>query len=95
MSSPPQQDRPTGRARPRPAHFDTTDPATATPEPGPSDGPPAPGGTVGPVPTVALSTRISVAASTLLTTEARRSGRSKRDLIEHALHATYPGPADA
>lgn len=43
----------------------------------------------GPEPTVQLNSRIAVSVSDLLEQEHARTGRSKRELLEHALRNTY------
>lgn len=89
------QDRPVGRDRAasplQPGRFSDHDPVTApaTPEaPVTAAAAALPPGR-GPVPTVQLNTRISVDTAALLSAEALRTGRSKRELVERALHTVY------
>jgi hypothetical protein len=81
-------DRPTPRRRPQPAADEATDPVVGTAGAG--------GGTTlppvrrqEPEPTVQLNVRIAADVSALINQATTETGRTKRQLIEHAIRSTY------
>ncbi len=83
-------DRPTPRSRPRPAADETLDPVVSRPQRGmPSAGGEPPAVRRGPEPTVQLNVRVAADVSDLIDRATQSTGRTKRQLIEHAVRATY------
>lgn len=79
-------ERPTPRIRPRPAADENTDPVISTPPAAPG---PAVPGRRGPEPTVQLNVRVASEISALIHHAQASTGRTKRQLIEHAIRNTY------
>lgn len=79
-------ERPTPRSRPRPAADETVDPVIS--QPAPSSELPAVARR-GPEPTVQLNVRVAGDVSNLIGEAIRTTGRTKRQLIEHAIRQTY------
>lgn len=88
-------ERPTARSRPRPAEDEGIDPIAPAAGPPPTALP----GTVrpvegaharrGPEPTVQLNVRVASDVSALIDHQVSTTGRTKRQLIEHAIRQTY------
>jgi hypothetical protein len=82
-------ERPTPRSRPRPAADETVDPVVSQPtQTAPSSELPA-AVRRGPEPTVQLNVRVAADVSSLIDEAVRTTGRTKRQLIEHAIRQTY------
>lgn len=89
-------ERPTARSRPRPAEDEGIDPI-APPPPGPDH--PGIAGVArraveaqarrGPEPTVQLNVRVASDISALIDHQVSATGRTKRQLIEHAVRQAY------